>query len=133
MPYSILLILGYTLAFIQQNPMIIMKRGTMERIFSKLSGVTHHNADGTDRQDIIAELCYEGQRLLLLREPNQFSYDNIGVYIAYQVGYTNPEIAQLLAPFMDEGGRVEAHITSITGGTEDKPTRGVNVEFTTYD
>jgi single-stranded-DNA-specific exonuclease len=105
----------------------------MERIFSKLSGVTHHNADGTSRQEIIMELCYEGQRLLLLREPNQFSYDNIGVYVAYQIGYANPEIAATLAPLMDEGGLVEAHITSVTGGTEDKPTRGVNIEFTIHD
>ena len=59
----------------------------MEKIYSKLSGVTHHNTDGTSRQEIIAELCYNGQPLLLIREPNQYSYNNIGVYLAYQVGY----------------------------------------------
>lgn len=105
----------------------------MNKIYSKLSGVTHHNPDGTDRQEIIAELCYQGQRLLLVREPNQFSYDNIGVYVAYQVGYVNPEIAHLLAPFIDEGGLVEAHVTGITGGSEEKPTRGVNIEYTMFD
>ena len=105
----------------------------MERIYSKLSGVTHHNADGTSRQDIIAELCYEGQPLLLIREPNHYSYNNIGVYVTYQVGYVTPEMAEMLAPIIDEGGAVEAHITGITGGTEEKPTQGVNLEFTVYD
>ena len=105
----------------------------MEDIYSKLSGVTHHNADGTNRQDIIADLCYGGQPLLLRREPNQFSYDNIGVYVAYQVGYVNPEIAEVLAAILDEGGVVEAQITDITGGTEDKPTMGVNVAFRIYE
>jgi hypothetical protein len=105
----------------------------MEKIYSKLSGVTHHNADGTSRQEIIAELCYNDQPLLLIREPNQYSYNNIGVYVAYQVGYISPEMAELLAPILDAGGVVETHITDITGGMEDKPTRGVNVEFTIYD
>jgi hypothetical protein len=105
----------------------------MENIYSKLSGVTHHNADGTSRQEIISELCYNDQPLLLIREPNQYSYDNIGVYVAYQVGYVNPEIADVLAAIIDEDGVVDAHITDITGGTEDKPTIGVNVAFKIYD
>jgi hypothetical protein len=105
----------------------------MENIYSKISGVTHHNADGTSRQDIIAELCFNGQPLLLMREPNQYSYNNIGVYVTYQVGYVNPEIADVLAAFLDDGGIVDAQITDITGGTENKPTLGVNVEFRIYD
>ena len=105
----------------------------MERIYSKLAGVTHHNPDGTSRQDIIAELCYNGQSLLLIREPNQYSHNNIGVYIAYQVGYVTTDMAEILAPYLDAGGGLEARITDITGGSEDKPTRGVNVEYTLYD
>lgn len=105
----------------------------METLYSKLSGVTHHNVDGTNRQEIIGELCYNGQSLLLIREPNQYSQDNIGVYVAYQVGYVNPDLAKELAPIIDAGGVVDARITDITGGTEDKPTQGVNVEFTIYD
>lgn len=105
----------------------------MEKVYSKLSGVTHHNADGTSRQEIIAELCYNGQPLLLIREPNQYSYNNIGVYIAYQVGYVTPEMAEILAPIIDSGSGVDASITDITGGTENKPTRGVNVTYTIYD
>ena len=42
-------------------------------------------------------------------------------------------MAELLAPYLDAGGAAEAHITDITGGSEDKPTRGVNVEFALYD
>jgi len=105
----------------------------IERLYSKVSGVSHHNADGTSRQEIIGELCYQGQPLLLIREPNQYSQDNIGVYVAYQIGYVNPELAREIAPLIDQGGGVEAQITDITGGTEEKPTRGVNVEFVIYE
>ena len=105
----------------------------METIYSKLSGVTRHNPDGSDRQEIIEALTYNGQPLFLLREPNQYSYNNIGVYIAFQIGYVNPELADELAPLIDEGVPVEAQITEITGGTEDKPTQGVNVAFTVFE
>ena len=79
----------------------------IERLYSKISGVTHHNADGTSRQEIIGELCYNGQPLLLIREPNQYSQDNIGVYVAYQIGYVNPELARKIAPVIDQGGEVD--------------------------
>jgi len=106
---------------------------SLETIYSKLQGVTRTNPDGGARQDVIAELCYNGQTLLLLREPDAYSYNNIGVYVAYQIGQVNPEVADLLAPLLDQGGLVQAQITEITGGTEDKPTRGVNVAFTIYE
>jgi len=105
----------------------------VETIYSKLQGVTRTNPDGSERQDVIAELCYHEQPLLLLREPNQYSYNNIGVYVAYQVGHVNPELADVLAPLMDQGSMVRAQVTEITGGTEDKPTRGVNVSFTIFE
>lgn len=103
-----------------------------ETIYSKLQGVTHTNRDGSERQDVIAELCYQGQQLLLMRAPNQYNQNNLDVYVAYQVGHVNPELADLLTPILDEGGVVRAQVTEITGGTEDKPTRGVNVSFTIY-
>ena len=105
----------------------------VETIYSKLQGVTRTNRDGSERQDVIAELCYQGQQLLLMRAPNQYSNNNLDVYVAYQVGQVNPELADLLAPILDEGRVVRAQITEITGGTEDKPTRGVNVSFTIYE
>ena len=104
----------------------------VETMYSKLQGVTRTNADGSQRQDVIAELCYQGQQLLLMRAPNQFSHNNIDMYVAYQIGQVNPDLADLLAPILDQGGMVRAHITEITGGTEEKPTRGVNVSFTIY-
>ena len=104
-----------------------------ETIYSKLQGVTRTNQDDTNRQEIITELCYQGQQLLLMRAPNQFSENNLDVYVAYQIGQVNPELADLLAPILDEGGVVKAHITEITGGSEEKPTRGVNVSFTIYE
>ncbi|MBM3144616.1 MAG: hypothetical protein FJ010_06525 [Chloroflexi bacterium] len=105
----------------------------MQTLYSKLSGVTRQNPDGSDRQEIIEALCYNGQPLLLLREPNQFSENNIGVYLAFQIGYVSPELADELAPLIDEGIPIEAQITEITGGAEGKPTRGVNVAFTIFE
>lgn len=105
----------------------------METLYSKLSGVTHANSDGSNRQEIIEALAYNGQPLLLIREPNQYSYDNIGVYVAFQIGYVNPELAAEIAPLIDDGIPVEAQITEITGGFEEKPTRGVNVVFSIFD
>jgi hypothetical protein len=49
------------------------------------------------------------------------------------VGQVNPELADFLTPILDEGGVVQAHVTEITGGSEDKPTRGINVRFTIYE
>ncbi len=105
----------------------------VETIYSKLQGVTRTNQDGTNRQEIIAELCYRGQQLVLMRSPNSPSDNNLDVYVAYQVGQVNTEIADLLAPILDEGSIVRAQITDITGGSEEKPTQGVNVEFTIYE
>ena len=105
----------------------------IETVYSKLQGVTRTNRDGTNRQEIIAELCYQGQQLLLMRAPNQYSHNNLDVYVAYQIGHVNPELAGILAPILDAGGLVRSHVTEITGGSEDKPTRGVNVSFTIYE
>ncbi len=104
----------------------------MQTLYSKISGVTRTNPDGSDRQEIIDALTYSGQPLFLLREPNQYSHNNIGVYVAFQIGYVNPELADELAPLLDEGVPIEAQITEITGGSQDKPTRGINVSFTIY-
>ena len=105
----------------------------VETIYSKLQGVTYTNRDGTERQEIIANLCFPGQQLVLMQAPNQYNANNLDVYVAFQIGQVNTEIADLLAPMLAAGGRVRAHVTEITGGTEDKPTRGVNVEFTIYE
>lgn len=105
----------------------------LETVYSKLQGVTRTNRDGSSRQEIIAELCYAGQQLVLMRAPNQYSENNLDVYVAYQVGQINSELADMLAPLLDVGGVVRAEITEITGGSEDKPTRGVNISLTIYE
>ena len=102
----------------------------LETHYSKLQGVTQTNRDGTNRQDIINELCFPGQQLLLMRAPNRYNPNNLDVYVAFQVGRVNAELADFLAPILDQGRIVRAHVTEITGGSEDKPTRGVNVSFT---
>ena len=45
-----------------------------------------------------------------------------------QIGYLGAEVAEELAPIIDRGGKVEAKITEVTGGTKDKEALGVNIE-----
>lgn len=105
----------------------------LETVYSKLQGVTRTNRDGSSRQEIIEALSYAGQQLVLMRAPNQYSENNLDVYVAYQVGQINSELADMLVPILEAGGVVRAEITEITGGSEDKPTRGVNISLTIYE
>lgn len=108
---------------------------------SKIAGVSFSNEDGTSRQKLINAHCRPGMPLGLQREPNN-TYDRnaVSVWIwarsflffskAFQIGYLNSDIAQEIATHMDRGGRAAGVITAVTGGTRDKPTRGVNIELT---
>jgi len=109
----------------------------MQEFYSKVVGVTAKNINDTDRQDYIQRYCREGKELFLKREPNN-TYDSnaIAVFIKtklfffknvkFQIGYISTDIAQRLAPYMDKGGIVTAHIKNITGGDEIK-FYGVNI------
>ncbi|HVW08856.1 MAG TPA: HIRAN domain-containing protein, partial [Bryobacteraceae bacterium] len=52
--------------------------------YSKLVGVTHDNDDGVNRQFIIRS-CLPGDRLRLVRQPNN-PYDNNAVFVTRQNG-----------------------------------------------
>ena len=47
-----------------------------------------------------------------------------------QIGFISRDEAEGLAPAMDHGDRVEAHIDKLTGGTPDKSTTGVILQVT---
>lgn len=118
------------------------KRGALS-FFTKIAGVTYENEDGTSRQDIIRRHCDPGDALILSPEPdNAFSDNAVAVYVAkkgwfgglkaYQIGYL-PEhsgVAQQVFDYTEGGGTGGAWIEKITGGTDDKPTLGVNIEIT---
>ena len=109
----------------------------MQEFYSKVRGVTAKNSNGTDRQDYIKRYCKENKELVLKREPNN-SYDSnaIAIFIKtkifflkpakFQIGYLSADIAQRLAPHIDNGGTVTVKVKNITGGTG-KEFYGVNI------
>lgn len=107
--------------------------------YSKVSGVTFQNSDGSDRQKLIRAYCKVGVPLVLWREPkNPYGANAIGVWVEVrgfltptkmmQIGYITSRAAEELAPIMDQGGKVRARITAITGGMQNESV-GVNIEI----
>jgi len=93
-----------------------------EIINSKVVGVTKLNKDGTSRQQIIRDLLYNGDPLVLKREPqNEFDPNAIAVYFDspsidefLQVGYLPYGQALRLAPLMDCGRVITAEVAAVT-------------------
>jgi hypothetical protein len=89
-------------------------------------GESHLNANGTARQDIIAELAVGEEVGLKRTRSNRFDANAIEVVSRLgQIGYIGRGEAEPLAKFLDSGGRCVATIRFIGGGTPDKPSRGV--------
>ncbi|MBR2836716.1 MAG: single-stranded-DNA-specific exonuclease RecJ [Coriobacteriales bacterium] len=95
-----------------------------QQFHTKIAGTTF---DG--RQNLLSTL-HEGDMLSLIREP-QNPHDSNAIKIlngqGTQIGYIKRLIAAAIAPRMDCGAQYEAFIESITGGTPQKPTQGVNI------
>jgi hypothetical protein len=100
----------------------------MQKFYSKIAGVTIG-----DRQQFIKKYLHEGDRLIVVREYNNaYDANAIALYAGnYQVGYFPKKVAELLAPQMDAGSRVDAFVATITGGGENY--LGVNIEINVYN
>jgi hypothetical protein len=97
-------------------------------IRTKIVGVTKTNPDGGERQKLLSK-CKAGQTLLLIREPkNQYDPNAIMVctHARTQLGYIDSELAEDMAPVMDQGNGATAQITKITG----QDIIGCNIEIT---
>jgi restriction system protein len=111
--------------------------------YSKVAGVSHKNEDGRSRQSIIKRL--EGFETLAFKpEPNnRFDPNAVAIWVdliddpwgdyEYQIGYLNSELAAEFTERTKTGHRFEGSITEVTGGEEDQPTRGVNIEITLFE
>ena len=79
--------------------------------------------------------CREGQECSLEHEPdNEYDLNAIKVMVGNRhIGYLNADLARNVCSSVKRGRRYLAVIKEITGGTKDKPTRGVNLEITAYD
>lgn len=82
-----------------------------------LAGVTHVNADGTNRHNLLAR-CREGELVELRRESDN-PHDRWAVAVhsldGTQLGYV-PAGDRRLASHLDRGGKISARITKIYGG-----------------
>jgi hypothetical protein len=114
-------------------------------IHTKIRGVTKENPNGVNRQQIISQCCRCGDALFLVREPNN-PVDSNAIQVRRivhsdvrdkprlreQIGYVSRELAEELAPKMDDDGFVlMAWIMNVTGG-EDGESLGVNIQIEEY-
>ena len=100
----------------------------MLTIRTKVSGVSFENRDGSERQRIIAK-CKAGDRLYLHHDPDN-EYSDFAIEVHHgppghetQIGFLEDDLASNLL------NHLSANILDVTGGTPDKPTRGVNMEI----
>ena len=114
----------------------VQKLGAPKRTFyTNVAGVTFRNPDGTPRQEIIRD-CSQGEWLELIREPDN-RHDSNAIAVrrrksGEQLGYISSDLAFRMAGEMDSGDRFLAWISEITGGTNEFPTRGVNIKVNRY-
>ena len=96
--------------------------------FAKVAGVTFPNDDGSERQEIIRR-CKAGEHLILRHQPDN-AYSEFAVQVlrknGQQIGHAPEYLAEWICKELRAGYRAAGVIRNVTGGTPDKPTRGVN-------
>jgi single-stranded-DNA-specific exonuclease len=89
---------------------------------------------GESHYEDAVKRCRPGDRLILKREPEN-PYDKNAVAVlgenGEQIGYLGRDNAEWVARLMDEGKSLEARVKWVTGGTRDKPSRGVVIDVDT--
>jgi hypothetical protein len=104
----------------------------LRHTFAKVAGVTYPNDDGSERQDIIKR-CKVGEQLTLRHDAyNEYSIFATQVLRANgeQLGHAPEYLAEMICSELEAGYSATGILKDLTGGTWDKPTRGVN--FVTF-
>ncbi|MEA5126243.1 HIRAN domain-containing protein [Xanthomonas floridensis] len=115
----------------------------MGTFHAKVVGVLVSNANGISRQAYIAKFCRIGMPVVLHREPaNPYDANAVAVFItarvliffsaSVQIGYLPADLAPEIARHLDQGGKVTAVVSKITGGSESKRSLGVNLRITKF-
>jgi HIRAN domain-containing protein len=107
-----------------------------DSFYSSIAGVSHQNRDRTSRQTIIREALWLGAPRRIVAEDDNPVDTNALALLApdgRQVGYVNSRLARDMRKWLAEGCRIELSVSDLTGGTPDKPTRGVNVLVRVFD
>ncbi len=101
----------------------------VRHFFSKVSGVSHENDDGTSRQKFIKK-CRQFDLLILDHEEDN-PYDRNAVKVCResgdQIGYLQRKLAEEVVERSPKGYRYAVFIADITGGGLGKKTHGVNL------
>jgi hypothetical protein len=108
----------------------------MNTIRTKVVGVSKKNPNGQSRQDLIETCIESGDNLDLVRDhENPYDENAIGVYIrtGEQIGFISGELAEKIAPLMDDGYPINCTVLAVTGGPKEGKLYGVNVEVKIYD
>ena len=107
----------------------------MRSFYTKVYGVSFQNPDGSDRQNILAQLdeTYDdGGFPLQLKRESDNPHDAMAIAViaptGQQLGYLSRSVANNVAPLIDGGSTVEASATQITGGWPYH--YGVNIQVT---
>jgi len=100
----------------------------LRHLFAKVAGVTFPNDDGSERQEIIRR-CKPGEQLALRPD----AYNEYSIFATQvvrrngeQLGHAPEYLAERIVNEIEDGYNVVGVLTNVTGGTLDKPTRGVN-------
>jgi len=100
----------------------------LRHTFAKVAGVTFPNDDGSERQAIIRR-CKEGEYLTLRHEPDNH-YSDFAIQVlresGEQLGHAPEYLAERICQEDEAGYKAIGVIKNVTGGTPDKPNRGVN-------
>jgi hypothetical protein len=104
-----------------------------DTIRTKVVGVTFENDDGSSRQEVI-ENCIEGEEIILVHAPSKRFPEALEVHRTNneQLGHINAELAHDLLQKFNAGYNYAASILEVTGGDEDRPTYGCNIEIDLY-
>lgn len=92
-------------------------------IYSKVAGTTFTDFSRLD--------VHERDELKLVREPNnEFDKNAIKVmWFSEKIGYIKAPLAKEMAPVMDKGKVYKCFVSNITGGTDDKENKGINIRL----
>jgi DNA-directed RNA polymerase subunit RPC12/RpoP len=108
----------------------ILHKGLHDRrqgFYSKVAGVSHQNANGTSRQEIIRR-CRAGERLTLVCDPLNPVDPNAVMVLrsnGEQLGYLTAHLAADLCDQVSAGESIPCYIANLTG--LDREMRGVNI------
>jgi hypothetical protein len=112
----------------EQRAVELARNMRLRHCFAKIAGVSFPNDDGSERQ-ILIERCIPGEQLLLIHDAyNEHSIFTTKVLrmSGEQLGHAPEYMAEKIVEEIEDGYKATGVVTAVTGGTIDKPTRGVN-------